>query len=1048
MNTTWYQPLRNRISLGSTAARPGSLAGLHQARREHLGQFFTSDALAALLWRIASPAMDAALARKPGSRVALLDTSVGAGRLLQFASPDQHTLAGADVHGPSVQAVADVAVAAGFECDFVQGSLEGLRPRGFGVALLNPPFGLHCDSPLLRPLPSTGWGRFGPRSAAVLHAYAVDQAVEGADVVLAILPTPYAQSRAANEPYPARLRACIRLPAGSFRDEGTEVDVSLLVYGPARTVANCQHLTLTTLDESLPALDLQCANTSEATPRPLNLTAIEASAPSILGSVTGDPVCRVSHSGRKITLTMSCAFTKARVLNEILRSPVHCGDPTHRYPASVRYSGQGALDLEAHLAQDDPEASFAALLATIRAADAVPVVNSGLFRHLRKRIRLRERQRVPLRHVVKGMGTQVKDGATFTGTALKHRQINSKRWGSGLVRQGETHPITFTGQHYELTHPTTGEVWRMDETEARAHFTLDLPTGGDEWTVLHAGRRAAFPEIERAVRGRMRQAGVHRATDWPFQLDDICEASIAPGAVCTAQMGCGKTRILLGLALLGGKRVLQCLDAHLIDEFCEQIREIGLDPSEYQVITTPEQCEPANLRRINIIAYSRLRMEICPGAGRRTYARLLRRRVSRVLCDEAHLLRNYDSAQSRAVWQLSPRSRIAATGTPIANYPRDLMPLCIWAAGDGTANQPYGRFHPQMEIANVRSMDHAEIGAQRFMLNHSVYEWVTHEHVESGLRSGAKREIPRVNNLQQLRDWAAPMLMRRVTTEPEVAQHFHIPSSEIVDHEIGWDPDHLAWFLRVADDFADYYKQQRREANAAARNVNFISLLARIGNVARAGTFPQHGVEGFGAHTALTSKQRAVLDRCETLTHEGHKTIVFVDQPANVELFVKELASRGIEAVPFHGELPIVARTRAMNDRFRRGPAPVMVATLGCAQTGLNLYCASRALYAVRDWTVKAMRQSMGRLMRPQQTQHVVFEFFTLVGSLDSYMKQMNEFKADATDATLDFLTPELDDAEFLHLDAFIDSFVEDLATRAQMKPWEFRKQLKERVAA
>jgi hypothetical protein len=639
-------------------------------------------------------------------------------------------------------------------------------------------------------------------------------------------------------------------------------------------------------------------------------------------------------------------------------------------------------------------------------------------------------------------------GDVVSGRALKHRQINARRWGSGLIRKDEEHAITFTGQHYELTHPKTGEVWQMDEPEVRAHFALSLPSSADSWGVLHEGRRAAYPDIERAVRGRMRQAGVHRITDWPFQLDDICEASIAPGAICTAQMGCGKTRILLGLALLGGRRTLLCLDAHLIDEFCEQIREVGLDPSEYQVITTPEQCTLDNLRRINIISYSRLRREICTGAGRRTFAKLLRRRCSRVLCDEAHLLRNHDSDQTRAVWRLSPKSRVAATGTPIANYPRDVLSLAIFAAGDGTANQPFGRFHPMLEPALVRSMDHAETGAQRFKDRHCVYAWVSHEHVHSGLRTGAKREIPRVNNLQQLRDWAAPLLMRRVTTEPEVARHFNAPTSEVIDHEIGWDHEHLSWFLRVADDFAEKYKAQRKAADASSRNVNLVTLLARIGAIARSGTFPQHGVSGFGAYGALTSKQRDVLDRCETLTQEGHKTIVFVEQPANVELFVRLLAERGIEAVPFHGELPIVARTRALNERFRRGPAPVLVATLGCTQTGLNLHQASRALLVARDWTVKTMRQAMGRLLRPQQTKHVVFEFFTLVGSLDSYQRQMNAHKADATDATLDFLTPELEDEDFLHLDAFIDQFVEELATRAQMKPYEYREQVKRGIAA
>jgi len=1049
MDTHWYDPLRDIASLGRTTARPGSLAGLHQARRDNLGQFFTCNQIAALLWRIASPAMDAAIARQPGSRVALLDTSVGSGRLFQFADADRHTLSGADVHAPSLNALTDVAEGAGFVCDLVCGGLEALNPKGFGVAFLNPPFTLHFDSASLRPLPCTGWGRFGPNSSAVSHAYATDQALDAADIVLAILPTTYAQDRVAAEIGTTdRLRACIRLPAGSFREEGTEVDVSVLVYGPSNPTFPPLHLALDAIDALLPDLDLWCANTHESRARPLSLTAVESIQPSITGPVTGDPVCRVAHDGRKIVLKMGCAFTRCRVMNSIHRAPVSCGDPHHRYPKGVKFVGQGALDLECHLIQDDPLASFAALLATIREACADPVVDPGLLNHLRKRIRLRERQRTPVRHVINGMSMQVSAGATLTGTAIKNRQINPKRWGSALIRKGEQHALMFTGQHYELTHPSTGELLRMDEPDMLAHFTIDRDASeANGWGVVHAGRRAAFPEIERAVRARMRDCGVHRVTDWAFQLDDIAEASIAPGLVVSWMQGCGKTRALLALAMMGGRRTAIILNSHLIDEMLEQIEEIGLSPDEYQVIESPEQCELARLKRISIISYTRLRMEVTPGAGRRTYARLLRRRFSRVLTDESHLLRNYDSHQARAVWMLSPRTRYASTGTPIANYPRDLLGLAQWAAGDGTANQPFGRFHPMMEPALVRSMNYAETGAHRFKERHCVYEWVTHEHVHSGLRSGAKREIPRVNNLQALRDWSARFLMRRTTSEPEVSCHFNAPSFEIVEHEIGWDADHLGWFLRIADDFSAWYTAQRRAADDAARSVNLISLLARIGAVSRAGTYPQHGVPGFGRLEALTSKQRAVLDRCEALTHAGHKTIVFVDQPANVDRFVRELSDRGVEAVAFSGEIPIVARTLAMNTRFRRGDAPVMVATLGVTQTGLNLYCADRCLFACLDWTWKTVAQAMARLLRPQQTRHVVFEMFTLAGSLDSYQAQMIAHKKDATDATVDFITPELDGSEFLHLDAFIDRFVEDLATRSAMKPYEYREFLKAAAA-
>lgn len=1043
----WYTPLSSLASLGSTAQRPGSLAGLHAARERCLGQFYTPSAVAALIWRIASPALDAAIARSPGSKVSLLDTSVGTGRLFQFADSARHTLAGCDVHQPSINALADAVEAAGFDCDLVCGGLEAVSPKRFGCALLNPPFSLHLQSPTLRPLPCTGWGRFGPHSSAVSHAYAVDQALAGCDMVLAVVPTSYAETRVreelADDGTHPRLRGCLRLPVGSFREEGTDVDVSLLVYGPAREPRPPVRVTLRTVAEALPEFALDCANTHERRPRPLSVTTIEASRPSITGPVTGDPCVRVGHSGRKIGLRFGCAFTRARVMNAILRRPVSCGDTTHRYPKGVRFAGQGALDLEAHLIQTDPETSFESLIQTIRAAGGEPLVDPGLRNHLRKRARLRARQRTPLRHVAQGLGPTVTAGMEIPAVVLANRQINPKRWGSGLLRKGETHRLAFDGTHYTLLHPTTGERLVMEETEVRAGFALQIDDTA-QWRVVHAGRCAAYPEIAAAVRGRMRAAGVHQVTNWGFQLDDIAESSIAPGVTLAWAVGCGKTRGLLGLALMGGRRNAVVIEAHLVAEFLEQVVEIGLSESDYQVITTPEQCDRSRLRRINIITPSRLRQEICPGAGRRTYASLLRRAFSRVLVDEAHFLRS-PSDQSRAVWMLSPRTRYAATATPIASYPRDLLGLAAWCAGDGTANQPFGRHQPMMEQPLVRSMDYAETGAHRFKDRHCAYTWVTHQHIESGLRTGAKREIPRARNLADLRAWAATFLLRRLVAEPDVAGHFHSPTFEVREHEVEFDPDHAAWFLTVADDFADYYVRARRDADSANRGLNLVTLLVRLGHLGRAGTFPQHGVPNFGRLGRLTSKQRAVLDRCEELTAQGHKTIIFVEQPETVEMFVRELDRRGIEAVPFHGKLPIVARTRAMNTRFRRGPAPVMVATIGVCQTGLNLWAADRALYLCRTWLWKDVVQTMGRLLRPQQTSHVIFEFFNLKGTIDCYQAQMLAHKRDAANATLDLLTPELEDEEFAHVESFIDRFVAELAERRAVTPSAMRQEIKRR---
>src|SRR5690625_218939 len=143
---SWVSPLQGKRSRGSSAPRPGGLAGLAKARAQHHGQFWTPDAAAALVWRVAQQAMSGV--DRP---VHLIDTSAGIGRLLQFADPARHTVAGIDIDGEAIEGLASAAEAAGFSADFLCAGVEEVAPSGFDVALINPPFGLTLSSPVLEP---------------------------------------------------------------------------------------------------------------------------------------------------------------------------------------------------------------------------------------------------------------------------------------------------------------------------------------------------------------------------------------------------------------------------------------------------------------------------------------------------------------------------------------------------------------------------------------------------------------------------------------------------------------------------------------------------------------------------------------------------------------------------------------------------------------------------------------------------------------------------------------------------------------------------------
>jgi hypothetical protein len=1022
----WYRPLRQIQSLGCRYSRPSSLAGLHAARAAHHGQFFTPEPLARYVWSIAEPAMQRTLEKYPGGRIALFDNSIGTGRLIQFADPACHTLSGVDTHAASIAALAETADTAGFSSDFINCSMAEIQPRGYDIGLINPPFSLNLQSPFLQPFACTTWGRYGPSTGAVSHAYAVHHALAACAIVIAIVPRPFALEAGNDPALAARLAAVINPPSNAFAGEAN-VRVSILVFGPGLSPTAVRRLTLKSLDEPAPDFGLACSATSH---RPsLNRGSIDESLPAVTIPVTGNRQVKVAHTGRKIILRFFCGLTQAKVLNAIYRETVPNNDKTrHRYPKGIKFTGQGVLDIEVHLAQPNPLASFQAFVTTICSAGGDPVVDPGLRLYLARRVRRLASERTPLRHIVYRPRGAPGHGSRLQARALTTHLADPGVWGSPVVEQRQTVELVRTeanGSRYVMD--IGGREYTLNASEIKARFEIIGDQREPGWQEVHTGLMARFPALAQALRCRAHHFGIDGWLNWVYQLEDLIECLLRPrGCIAAWEMGLGKARLAIALCLLSECRhCLIVVESGLIPELKAEIAKLPIDSATWNVIRRPEDC--LELRQINVISYERLRRPIAPANPRRTYARRLRRRIGLLVADEGDKLSHRDSQQSRALYALSAKRRYILTGTPAGNYPRDVLPLIAFTGGDGTASQPYGYYHAYLDPKLRQSMAYAERGVDRFRSDFVTLEWVTYE-FEDDLQHGGKREVPKINNLDTYRAILAPHIKRRLAAEPEVSAYVKIPEPSITDVMVEWDDAHLAYYLMVAEEFADWYRDYRRRCGASGRQTNLVTILARIGAVRFAANYPQHASEGFDAYTAMTSKQRRIVERVVELAANGYKIVLFAHHPACLERLKRTLASQQINATLYHGEIPITRRTQALNDTFRFGPSPVLLSSYGVTKKGLNIPQADRALFYARDWSAETEHQAMRRLLRPDQTRPVTLERLMLRGSIDEYMGQMVAFKADAAAAGLDWATPQYADQEFLHLDKILCQFCDDLA--------------------
>lgn len=1021
----WYEPLVNHLSAGQLAAKATCLADLHARREAHQGQFFTPTAVASLMWDLAR----AAFGKHADAGLRIFDNSIGSGRLVQFAG-ECDSVHGADVDAVTLQALDLAMTAGGISHDLEGLGMESVRASGMDVAIINPPFSLHLESPTLEPFDCCTFGRFGPTSSAISHWYALYQAIYASRAVIALLPASVLDQLQDHPKIVSRLYSVTRLPADAFASEGANVATVILCMGAPQT---------TPMRVTVDGIDAARAQVRGLAPVPfersqgsarLSTVGVDTGAPAITGEVTGDERVRIYRAGRRIKLGFFCAFTHARVINAVLEERL--GIENHlqqRYPKGIEFMGSARLLVEVLLCGKTPFEYLDRLCAIIRAAGGIPEPDAHLLGYLRRRWRDVQVEKTPLQRTIYDPhgqhGRSTLDGAEVK--VRKHHLTDPKAFSAPMARAGQTVTLVRADdreqERYRYSVAPAMPPLSTDELAQLVELPAVSPAHG-AWRQIEAGRAAAFPARAAAIDRRLSAAGADAwLGSWLFQRLDVVELSLARGAIGGHMMALGKSRMAAGCCLAGGRHNAIVVEAGLIDEMLAQFRSFGLDPSLYQELRTLE--DTRNLKRINVVSYSALRQRLGRGSPR-TLASVLRRRFHTVCADEGSLLSHTDTQQTQALYQLSARRRIAFDGTPIPNLPRNLLPLVCWTSREGTASQPYGAGHPYVEGALFASAYRAERGIDRFREQFVVTEWISHEFCDS-LTTGAKREIPSLANLDLYREFVGRHVLRRVWGEPAVAAHVTMPDPEKHIEEIDWDAEHLEHYVGTCEEWVEWYRRSRPEIES--RRMNLMVVLLRLNAACRASSIPQDlkGPHAWGG--GLTSKQRWCVDALSGLDDEGTPSLCYFESPLNAALIAAQLRAQGRHVVEYTG---LRSRKQRAADlaRFRSGECRIMLMTYGVGARGLNIPMADHILLFDRMWSPRQEMQAIFRALRVGRKGVLQVTYAHLLGSIDEYRAQMVAFKADTAAAGLDFATPEFVPSDFQHWLAILDGFAESIGRK------------------
>jgi SNF2 family DNA or RNA helicase len=420
----------------------------------------------------------------------------------------------------------------------------------------------------------------------------------------------------------------------------------------------------------------------------------------------------------------------------------------------------------------------------------------------------------------------------------------------------------------------------------------------------------------------------------PHQMEAIQwlvekESSSPRGAILADEPGMGKTIVTIGLML-------------------ER-------PVEKTLIIAPKSVVPQWVSEIE--RFSDLSVEVVDGNDPwfdyppdvcvTTYAFLQRMSGSeswlygmhwdRIVCDEAHVMRNPNSKTFKNATRLRADSRIALTGTPIQNKAADMK---------------------------------------------SLSRWIGYPDVESGLRSICKN-----------------LVLRRVVEDsfsmPELDIRVHPVDFSEEERFVYEQVENFA-SERVASAFSH---MEVLEMLMRCRQICIHPQLF-IDGVRKKLSVEREGLEALLSEnwTGSSSKIDAL---CDLVSQHSDKAIVFCSFVGEMEMIAQALGSRGVMNLSFHGGLDSDTREDVLSRFREDGAVQVLLVQIAAGGAGLNLQVANRVYVMSPHYNPTMEVQALGRCYRHGQCKPVQVIRLVMRDSIEERICEIQDKKLTLISETL-----------------------------------------------
>lgn len=434
------------------------------------------------------------------------------------------------------------------------------------------------------------------------------------------------------------------------------------------------------------------------------------------------------------------------------------------------------------------------------------------------------------------------------------------------------------------------------------------------------------------------------------------------GGLVADEMGLGKTIEIIGTMACNPKaHTLVVVPLALLQQWQRALTRGGAYQPLIYHGPSKTKMDPADVEAAEVVltTYGTLASAADAAAGQ-TKGVLHGHTWDRIVCDEAHHLRNRRTKTHRGVAKINSRIRWLLTGTPIQNRKSDFYSLCA------AMGIPQGYYLKPENLAPL---------ARAFILKRT--------------KKTAGLDLPRLTRRVQKVEWVS-------RDEARLAEDIHslLAFSGIGERQRPVDgpgPNRRAPGVTSAAAFGRTSLPLLVRARQAC--VHPPLMREHLSRLQAAGIIEKQ--DWLMSATQSSSKISAVLSQLMERKDNGARKLVFCHYRGEIDALIRGLEARNVRAASLDGRTPASRRRELLTPAGPDDQVDVLVLQIQTGCEGLNLQSFSEVYFVSPHWNPAVEDQAIARCHRMGQTRPVTVFRYVMKGfdpdtrSVEAYTREV-----------------------------------------------------------